>query len=252
MFNTSFSQYHINNGIGHYETGFAPSSHSIDKLRQRAFTPTVFREPTEDEYELIFTQAYNRKEQSKASLPQYIATRKLHSNHGYRAYQYVIGLLDSGYIDIDGIKAHSEGITPTISNVHKAMTDRNLFNVVFQSASAKEGKLRLIYKRSFMLYLDGAYNISSDTWNLTYPKSKRIMCTNSEFPLHLFSKSLPKTIGDILKQETSYISEILASAGINTSGIDLTACKAHMHSKHCMAPNVQYEEPLYFMEGEAL
>ncbi len=252
MFNTAFSQYHIDNGIGHYETGFSPQAHSISELRQRAFTPTVFREPTRDEYELIFNKPYNRKEQSKYTLEQYISTRISHSNNGYRAYTYAIGLLDSGYIDIDGVKPNSEGEIPTVGNVHKAMTQHNLYNVVFQSASAKPGKLRLVYKRKFMLYLEGAYNTSSNTWNLTYPKSKKVMCTNAEFPLHLFGRSLPKTIGEILKQETVYIGEILAAAGINTSGIDLTACKAHMHSKHCMVGGTSYEPPLSHTEGVAL
>lgn len=262
MFNVVHSKYHINNGITHYETGFKPTGLSIDELRRCAFTPTVFRSPNPEEYREIFLGAYNRKisskkpslDYNKVTPQQYIESRLEHlkPDTGYRAYEYVIGLLDHGYVDIDGVKPNSIGDLPTIANVHNAMTEQGLYNIVFQSASVKPGKLRLIYKRSFKLYLDGVYDETSDLWSLTYPKSRKIICTNTAFPLHLFSKSLKVMIAQIISQETAYIGETLASAGLNTSGIDLTACKAHMHSKHCMVPDTVYDEPQYFTDGATL
>ncbi len=254
MFNVVKSAYHIKNNIGHYETNFKPQTLTVEQLRHHAFTPTVFRQPTDDEYEIIFTEAYNRRKQSqKGSIEKYIASRLAHSRNGYRMAKFAIGLLDSGYVDIDGIKPLSHGLTPTIQNVHEAMNSH--FHVVFQSASAMEGKLRLIYKRNFMLYLENTYNTSSDTWNLTLSSpSKKILTTNPDFPLANFSSSLPKAIKQILQLETVHISSILANAGINTSGIDTTACQAHMHSKHSILAHrdIAYETPLYNVEGSSI
>ncbi len=145
---------------------------------------------------------------------------------------------------------------PTIENVHNAMKSHNLYNVVFQSASMGAGKLRLIYKRSFMLYLDGVYSEATDTWELASntKRSSKIRCDNNSFPLHYFSASLPKAINEILLQELRYISNILAERGINTSKVDTSAPQSHMHSAHCINTEIPhtYELPMFYLEGETL
>ncbi len=255
MFNVVHSAYHIKHNIGHYETNFHPKTLTIPELRKHAFTPTVFRQPTDDEYEIIYTEAYNRRNQAqKGNIQNYLKARRAYSKDGYRMAKFTIGLLDSGYIDIDGTLPNSHGLTPTIENVHNAMN--SLFHIVFQSASAKEGKLRLIYKRGFKLYLKDAYNTTTDTWNMNIVSpSKTIMCTDPKFPIKNFSSSLPKAIKQVLQLETAHISEILSNAGINTSGIDTTACQAHMHSKHSILGSkteADYLTPLYNMTGGAI
>lgn len=252
MINLSHSLYHIQNNFKHYETGFKPSNPTIEELRTSAFTPTVFRAPTTEEYTLMYSKTYNRKAQQDHNLTDYIAFRIKKSHDGYRQKQFAIGLTDRGYVDIDGVKPDSIGHLPTLANVAAVMKSHNLYHIVFQSGSAKAGKLRLIYSRHFMLYLESSYSAESG-FDLTNPNtSKNIRCTDPEFPLKDYSRSMPMAIGQILKAETTYIATLLADAGINTSGIDLTACHAHMHSAHCMRPDTEYESPIYDVDGGSL
>ncbi len=256
MFNVAFSKHLRDNNIKHYESGFKPQTVSLDKLRRGAFSPTVYRNPSEEELTEVYKVAAHKKELTPEEEATYIKSRMYYHRNGYRAYKFVVGLLDSGYVDIDGVTPDTVGVTPTIDNVAKAMTDKGLYNIVFQSASAKPGKLRLLYKRDFMLYLPGTYNVTTQEWALIPSHDpKTILTTAPEgHSIHsLLSKDikLTKLIQNILYQETMYISSILASANINTSGIDASACAAHMHSAHTTLPNKKYLDVLY-SDGETL
>ncbi len=277
MFNVSNSKHHRDNNIRHYESGFKPQEQDINYLRLSAISPTVFRQPTEAEYIELYTKQYNKKlnnhiqnsldhTQSAVELRElyikalpldkYLRTRIKHSQDGYRAYNFVIGLEDAGYIDVDSTRPDTEGNTPTQNNLHEALKKANIYHIIFQSASAKDGKYRILYKRGYKLYLDGTYKTLTDEWNLQNPTSQNIKSTKSDFPFYMFPKlKLPQLIAQVIFQETMYIADVLAKEGINVSGIDLTACKAHMHSAHSIDTNrplTDYAEPIMYTEGESL
>ncbi len=257
MFSITNNKHLQTNNIKHYELGFIPKDTTIDNLRNCAFSPTVYREPTTAELRDIYTLAGNKRAKPRNTTPEYVEHRMNHRKHGgYRAYKFVIGLLDSGYVDIDGIDAKTAHTTnaareiPTLENVHATMVKHKLQHYVFQSASAKVGKLRLIYKRNFMLYYTGVYDAGSNQWSLIPPVDKIIHTTNPDaIDVSAFSQSMTGIIRQVIYQETEYLSGLLSAEGINTTGIDATAARAHMHSAHCIKPNTVYKTPLYGMGG---
>jgi len=248
MFNVACNDYLRQHNVKHYESGFKPQTKKIDELRKCAFSPTVYRKPTKDELYKIFNKIALKKElRDEKEVEKDIRRRMLRHTGGYRAYKFVIGLLDSGYVDIDDSDPQCFGALPTISNVHNAMTKEGYYNIVFQSASAKPNKLRLIYKRDFMLYLPGTYSTSTNTWELQAPTSKQVQTTNPEaIDLSILpANNIVKVIESVSYAETMFIKKILHNYGINTSGIDETACRPHMHSAPCIVPNREYQEPQY-------
>jgi len=263
MFSLSYKQYHIDHNIKHYEDGFNPTPFNpadigeMTDFRNAAFSPVVFRQATILENQERFAKKYSNeasKREMKMTQDEYIKFRiSKQVKGGYRAYKNVIGLESSGYIDIDAPDITKEGILPTQENVCEAMAEEGLLNIVFRSASNNPHKLRLLYRRGFKLYYTGAYDSNTTSWDTTVYYEKPTIIHSTDPTIFKTNKtSMTNVINSVLYQELTYITQILADAGINTSGIDATSSNAHMHSAHCMKPDEAYPQPSMFLNGGAL
>ncbi len=212
---------------------FKPSIHKT------GFSPAVYRHETSDEVAVKGPVAFSRLKNPWSTLPHYLTYRHTLSEvGGYRNLDCVVGLLNTGYIDIDAVEEQSEypeGVKPhipTVENIANMLRARNIWFYVHPSASRSEGKLRVLYRRNLTVFMDKSYDPLTQVWDLTcsdVTATRAVTDDGVEMPI---ANSLIDVVEHILTCEMKVFKGFMEEDGIDCSGLDLTSLHPHMHSKH--------------------
>lgn len=228
---------------------FTPSVHT------RGFTPVVFRQPTDDELSQDARRAYSPNKHH-CSEAEYIKRRQ-RNRGGYRKKQYVVGLTNMGYIDIDSPTTTTLGKLPTQDNVHEAL--KGYWHYIHPSASRAEGKLRVLYRRNLTVFRDGCFNPDGFEWDIgAVPHEDTQLTqvnavTDDKTLIDIDpDRTIIEVIEYILTKEMEAFKRLLDVSGINSSGIDTTSAQAHMHSKHLTNTGDDVAEERFSFTGKEL
>ena len=232
---------HSKKQLQHYESDWKPqelgnksvqqhsSTQTTTSLHNRGFTPMVYRHPTPQEFERDALNTYNPSTH-KLSKQKYIYRRQS-LKFGYRKKEYVVGMTNIGYIDIDDITQTSDTLQlPTLENLSKAL--EGYYYYIHPSASRKPNKFRVMYRRNLTIYSTNHFNTQTKEWELDNPQLGQIKAvTDNNTPIPV-NQDLQLLIPAILRKELDQFRKLLELQNINTSGLDETALQTHMHSKH--------------------
>ncbi len=212
---------------------FKPSIHKT------GFSPSVYRHETPNEIDVNGPVAYSRLKNPWSGLPEYLTYRASLSNMGgYRNLDCVVGLLNTGYIDLDAVEVRSEypgGVVPhvpTVENIANMLRDKNMWFYVHPSASRSEGKLRVLYRRNLTVFMDDNYDPLTYKWDLMCSDVSTVKAVTDEGVGVPIANSLVDVIEHILTCEMATFKGLMEEAGLDSSGLDFTSLHPHMHSKH--------------------